>query len=82
MDSKIVNMREQWVMANALAYAIHTIESLPPRWQEASDKEDMKVLLAECFPMFAGHVLKSSKAHLDGAKNETQKTIQRYHPQG
>lgn len=65
-----LSMREHWVLANALAYAIHTIESLPPRWQEASDCADMKVLLAECFPQFAGHVLKSSKSHIDGAAKE------------
>jgi hypothetical protein len=39
------HMRDLYVLCKALAYAIETIEKLPPRWQEWSDKEDMKLLL-------------------------------------
>ena len=40
-----MNIRQVYVMAKALAYAIKTIEALPKRWQEFSDKEDMKIIL-------------------------------------
>jgi hypothetical protein len=61
-------IREDLIIAKALAYAILTIESLPPRWQEWSDKEDMKVLL-ERAEVFKDFVMSEAKHHLDGAKH-------------
>ena len=37
--------RDSLIVAKALAYAIESIERLPQRWQEWSDKEDMVLLL-------------------------------------
>lgn len=44
--SESVTGRDGYIIRKALAYAIETIERLPERWQEWSDKEDMKTLLA------------------------------------
>ncbi len=60
-------MREMYVTAKALAYAIKTIEALPPRWQEASDAEDMKAILHKQFPMFEALVMQDADWHVDGA---------------
>jgi hypothetical protein len=40
-----ITSREHTILCKALAYAIETIEALPPQWQEWSDKEDMIKLL-------------------------------------
>jgi hypothetical protein len=37
--------RDCFIVAKSLAYAIEMIENLPEKWQERSDKEDMKRLL-------------------------------------
>lgn len=68
----INNMRAQLVMAKALAYAIRVIENLPVRWQEQSDKEDMKKLLAEEFGVFVSIATEAARYHMDsGAKNDS-----------
>lgn len=37
--------RDNYILAQALAYAIETIDRLPPRLQEKSNREDMEELL-------------------------------------
>ena len=37
--------RDNYIVMNALAYAIEAIGRLPRRWQERSDQEDMIALL-------------------------------------
>lgn len=61
------DLRGMLVIAKALAYAILTIEKLPPRWQEYSDKEDMKMILAE-MSVFGPMAMDSAKHHLEGAE--------------
>jgi hypothetical protein len=56
--------RERYVSAVALAYAVTIIESLPRRWQEWSDKEDMKVILHKCYPEWEWLALQSARRHL------------------
>ncbi len=62
--------REIYVMAKALAYAIKTIESMPQRWQEWSDKEDMKIILHQYFPVFENMVQQSAEHHIDGSARD------------
>jgi hypothetical protein len=63
-----MTVRETYVMAKALAYAIKTIEALPRRWQEYSDKEDMKLILHKHFSVFEPIVIGEVEHHLNGAK--------------
>ena len=58
--------RQKLIIAKALAYAIKTIENLPPRWREQSDMEDMKIIL-EGLGVYGQIALKSASYHLDGA---------------
>ena len=69
-SSDIASLRETLVMAKALAYAIQVIEVLPKRWQEWSDKEDMKVILHERFPMWEQLATQSAVHHIEGAAAE------------
>lgn len=59
--------RETYVSAVALAYAITIIESVPRQWQEWSDKEDMKVILHECYPEWEWLAFQTARRHLHGA---------------
>lgn len=43
------SIRGQLVIAKALAYAMHTIDSLPPEKQEWSDRQDMACILSEVY---------------------------------
>ena len=45
-----VTGRDGYIIRKALAYAIETIELLPSKWQEWSDKEDMIRLLEAATP--------------------------------
>ena len=45
MPKSNVTGRDGHIMRKALAYAIEAIGKLPPRWQEASDRDDMIRLL-------------------------------------
>jgi hypothetical protein len=45
MNLEGITGRDGYIMMKALAYAIEAIESLPMRWQEVNDKDDMKLLL-------------------------------------
>jgi hypothetical protein len=59
--------RDGYIMMKALASAIITIEQLPPKRQERSDKEDMKALLHHhARSNFAQHHLDQAKAHVTG----------------
>jgi hypothetical protein len=40
-----VTGRDNYIMMNALAYAIEAISRLPEQWQERSDQKDMIALL-------------------------------------
>jgi hypothetical protein len=40
-----VTGRDNYIIMNALAYAIEAIDRLPQRWQEWSDQKDMIALL-------------------------------------
>jgi hypothetical protein len=40
-----VTGRDNYIIMNALAYAIEAISRLPERWQERSDQKDMIALL-------------------------------------
>jgi hypothetical protein len=56
--------RDHYIICKALAYAITAIERLPDRWQEASDKEDMRRLLA-AMTEDPNHYFISARAHLE-----------------
>src|SRR5262245_17965682 len=62
-----VTGRDGPVLCKALAYAITSIERLPSVWQERSDKEDMRTLLAWLVsePAQADFFLISARSHLD-----------------
>jgi len=62
-------LRKQLIMAKALAYAIETIQKLPPRWQEASDCADMKILLDDMHPRWKHLAVASARHHLSAAKD-------------
>jgi hypothetical protein len=70
----INQLRITLVTAKALAYAIKTIEALPKRWQEWSDKEDMKMILHDVFPMWEDIAKQSAEHHIDGAAAEEAAT--------
>lgn len=61
-------MRDRLILCNALAYAILTIERLPERQQEYSNKEDMKVMLDHFGSGFLGveHWMEVARNHMDG----------------
>jgi hypothetical protein len=61
-------MRDQLILCNALAYAILTIERLPRRQQEYSNKEDMKLVLEHLASNFLGveHWMEVARNHMDG----------------
>jgi hypothetical protein len=63
-----VTGRDGYIQLQALAYAIVAIELLPPRRQERSNREDMKLLLDHfCSDQwFKQDLLKGAKAHLTG----------------
>lgn len=61
---RVVTMRELYILAKALAYAIRAIEHLPARLQEFSDKEDMKRILHDDFAMFEEVVTQCADSHL------------------
>ncbi len=61
-------MRDRFILCNTLAYAILTIERLPKRQQEYSNKEDMKLLLEYMSGDFLGaqHWMDVARHHMDG----------------
>lgn len=61
-------MRDRLILCNALAYAILTIERLPDRQQEFSNKEDMKLMLNHFASEFLGveHWMEVARNHMDG----------------
>ena len=64
--------RDMYIVLQALAYAIETIERLPPECQEASEMEDMKALLsALCGPEQAAKYRTNAKRHLLRAEGIT-----------
>jgi hypothetical protein len=67
-----MTIRESYVTAKALAYAIKTIESLPVKWQEWSDAQDMKRVLHEYFPVWETLVTNDANRHIDGAKKRKE----------
>jgi hypothetical protein len=48
--SKEITGRDGYILAKSLAYAITAIKMLPERWQEWSDKEDMKLFFEVAIP--------------------------------
>jgi hypothetical protein len=70
-----MTVREQLVMAKALAYAIRVIEGLPLRWQEWSDKEDMKALLSR-MGVFTEIAIQSAQHHMDGAQSNVNTPVE------
>jgi hypothetical protein len=60
--------RDGYLQMQALAYAITAIELRPPKYQEWSNKEGMKLLLEHfCFaPLLRQALLDGAKAHLTG----------------
>jgi hypothetical protein len=52
------------IFCTALAYAIIAIERLPEKWQERSDKEDMKKLL-EAATSTPDYYLLQARSHLE-----------------
>ncbi len=56
--------RDGYIFCTALAYAIIAIERLPERWQERSDKEDMKKLL-EAATSTPDYYLLQARSHLE-----------------
>jgi len=63
---KSITGRDGYILCKALAYAILCIERLPPRWQEFSDKEDMKVMLEYFANLHLGteHFMLTAQAHI------------------
>jgi len=61
-------MRDRFILCNALAYAIVTINRLPPRQQEASNARDMEVILDHLTERFLSseHFLEGALRHIDG----------------
>jgi hypothetical protein len=49
-ETSDVTGRDGYIVCKALTYAIETIEALPKKWQEWSDKEDMITLLEAISP--------------------------------
>jgi hypothetical protein len=58
--------RDGYLLLQALAYTILTIEALPESQQEWSNKEDMKFLLDELSHGYAGHFLNNARFHITG----------------
>jgi hypothetical protein len=50
MTWKPVTHRDGYIIAKALAYAIATIDSLPEKRQERSDRDDMVAILCALYP--------------------------------
>jgi hypothetical protein len=42
--------RDEWIITQALVYAILTIDRLPHRWRPYSDQTDMKRILGHMVP--------------------------------
>jgi hypothetical protein len=62
-----VTGRDGYLVLQALAYTILTIEALPDRWQEWSNKEQMKKLLHVWSRGYADHFLENARHHITGA---------------
>ena len=59
--------RDGYIMLQALAYAIECIEHLPERWQEWSNKEDMKTLLVAYASQYEADFFRMCAcAHIEG----------------
>jgi hypothetical protein len=60
--------RDRYILCNALAYAIITIERLPIEQREASDREDMILMLEHLSKGFldSSFFMTGALAHLDG----------------
>jgi hypothetical protein len=64
-----VTGRDGYIVAKALAYAIDAIEAQPRRWQEWSDCQDMKAILATIFgSSMCAMVINSARLHLSHGK--------------
>jgi hypothetical protein len=63
--SQSIAGRDGYVMAQALAYAIEAIEHLPDKWQEWSNKEDMKLLLNTLHPGMAENLRIAARGHIE-----------------
>jgi hypothetical protein len=76
-EQKSITGRDGYIMCKALAYAIETIERLPTRWQEWSDKEDMKALLTHHGERMFGteYFYQSARHHIDGAAEEARGNV-------
>jgi hypothetical protein len=59
-----VTGRDGMILCKALAYAITAIEHLPDRWQEWSDKEDMRMLL-HAMTQQADYYFVGARSHLE-----------------
>jgi hypothetical protein len=65
MKRKNVTGRDGYIVCKALAYAIAAIEHLPERWQEHSDKEDMRALLNAFARHRSQYFMTGAQAHLE-----------------
>lgn len=65
-------MRDRYILCNALAYAITVIGRLPIERQEASNANDMKLMLNHLTKGFvpAKHFMEGAIWHLDGLKEK------------
>jgi hypothetical protein len=73
-----VTGRDGYIEAQALAYAIMAIELRPERYQEWSNKEDMKTILDHLCTdgRIKRHLLDNARAHLTGIGHPLGPTIQ------
>jgi hypothetical protein len=58
--------RDDYLVLQALAYTILTIEALPDLWQERSNKEQMKKLLKVWSRGHSYDFLANARRHIDG----------------
>ena len=65
LKSRSITGRDGYIMAQALAYAIEAIEHLPDKWQEWSNKEDMKLLLNTLQPGMAENLRIEARGQLE-----------------
>jgi hypothetical protein len=57
--------RDHTIICKALAYAIVAIEHLPEKWQEWSDKEDMRALLDAMAGEDRDYIITTARSHLE-----------------
>jgi hypothetical protein len=62
--------RDRLIICKALGYAIEAIGKLPPEWQEASDREDMILLLIHLSKdqLPVSFYISTAKRHLEQRK--------------